>query len=123
LGINDLQRTKLQLPAKLPADGGLGETWQRLAKTPLKLRQNSLTGNLSASDCAMVAQRGAGKDLRCFVKNMKQRFRLYCRNGGIYYVHDDETGKQESLHTRPAAGDGSKKARWSRRKEMGCPLT
>jgi len=31
---------------------------------------------------------------------MKQRFRLYRRNGGIYYVHDDETGKQESLHTR-----------------------
>jgi hypothetical protein len=31
---------------------------------------------------------------------MKQRFRLYRRNGGIYYIHDDETGKQESLHTR-----------------------
>jgi len=31
---------------------------------------------------------------------MKQRFRLYRRNGGIYYIHDDETGRQESLHTR-----------------------
>ena len=31
---------------------------------------------------------------------MKQRFRLYRRHGGIYYVHDDETGKQESLQTR-----------------------
>jgi hypothetical protein len=34
---------------------------------------------------------------------MKQRFRLYRRNGGIYYVHDDETGKQESLQTRDRA--------------------
>ena len=34
---------------------------------------------------------------------MKQRFRLYRRNGGIYYIHDDETGKQESLHTRERA--------------------
>jgi hypothetical protein len=31
---------------------------------------------------------------------MKQRFRLYRRNGGIYYIHDDKTGKQESLRTR-----------------------
>jgi integrase len=31
---------------------------------------------------------------------MKQRFRLYRRNGGIYYIHDDKTGKQESLQTR-----------------------
>ena len=34
---------------------------------------------------------------------MKQRFRLYRRNGGIYYIHDDETGKQESLQTRDRA--------------------
>ena len=34
---------------------------------------------------------------------MKQRFRLYRRNGGIYYIHDDKTGKQESLHTRDRA--------------------
>ncbi len=37
---------------------------------------------------------------------MKQRFRLYRRgNSGRYYIHDDMTGKQESLHTsdRPAA--------------------
>lgn len=39
LCINELLRTKLQLPA----DGGLGETRKRLAKTPLKLRQNLLT--------------------------------------------------------------------------------
>ena len=31
---------------------------------------------------------------------MKQRFRLYRRDGGIYYLHDDKTGKQESLRTR-----------------------
>jgi integrase len=31
---------------------------------------------------------------------MKQRFRLYRRKkGGRYYVHDDVTGKQDSLHT------------------------
>lgn len=48
----------------------------------------------------MLAQRGGGKNLRCFKKTMKQRFRLYRRNGGIYYIHDDQTGKQESLHTR-----------------------
>jgi len=31
---------------------------------------------------------------------MKPRFRLYRRhNGGRYYIHDDVTGKQESLHT------------------------
>ncbi len=34
---------------------------------------------------------------------MKQRFRLYRRHGGIYYVHDDESGKQESLGTRDRA--------------------
>ena len=28
---------------------------------------------------------------------MKQQFRLYRRNGGIYYIHDDKTGKQESV--------------------------
>ena len=31
---------------------------------------------------------------------MKQRFRLYRRNGGIYYIHDSKTGKQSSLGTR-----------------------
>lgn len=31
---------------------------------------------------------------------MRQRFRLYRRKSGQrYYVHDDLTGKQESLHT------------------------
>jgi len=37
---------------------------------------------------------------------MKTRFRLYRRNkGGRYYIHDETTGKQESLHTsdRPVA--------------------
>src|SRR5437899_11945867 len=34
---------------------------------------------------------------------MKQRFRLYRRNGGIYYIHDSETGKQTSLGTRVRA--------------------
>jgi len=34
---------------------------------------------------------------------MKQRFRLYRRNGGIYYIHDSETGKQTSLATRVRA--------------------
>jgi hypothetical protein len=37
---------------------------------------------------------------------MKQRFRLYRRGKSErYYIHDDLTGKQESLHTndRPAA--------------------
>ena len=34
---------------------------------------------------------------------MKQQFRLYRRNRGIYYIHDDKTGKQESLHTRERA--------------------
>jgi integrase len=34
---------------------------------------------------------------------MKQRFRLYRRNGGIFYVHDGDTGKQESLCTRDRA--------------------
>lgn len=31
---------------------------------------------------------------------MKHRFRLYRRDGGIYYIQDDQTRKQESLHTR-----------------------
>jgi integrase len=35
---------------------------------------------------------------------MKQRFRLYKRkNGGRYYIHDDVTGKQDSLHTTDRA--------------------
>jgi hypothetical protein len=37
---------------------------------------------------------------------MRQRFRLYRRKkGGRYYIHDDVTGKQESLQTsnRPSA--------------------
>jgi len=31
---------------------------------------------------------------------MKHRFRLYRRNGGVYYIHDSQSGKQESLGTR-----------------------
>src|SRR5437588_9965454 len=31
---------------------------------------------------------------------MKQRFRLYRRNGGVFYIHDSKTGKQSSLGTR-----------------------
>src|SRR5258707_15214875 len=32
---------------------------------------------------------------------MKNRFRLYRRKmGGVFYVHDSETGKQENLGTR-----------------------
>src|SRR5437773_12298910 len=35
---------------------------------------------------------------------MKYRFRLYRRRvGGVFYVHDSETGKQESLGTRDRA--------------------
>jgi hypothetical protein len=35
---------------------------------------------------------------------MRQRYRLYRRkNGGRYYIHDDATGKQESLHTTDRA--------------------
>jgi len=35
---------------------------------------------------------------------MRQRFRLYRRkNGGRYYIHDDATGKQDSLHTTDRA--------------------
>ena len=35
---------------------------------------------------------------------MKQKFRLYRRgNSGRYYIHDDATGKQESLHTNDRA--------------------
>ena len=30
---------------------------------------------------------------------MKQRFRLYRRKGGIYYLHDSQSGKQTSLGT------------------------
>ena len=31
---------------------------------------------------------------------MRQKFRLYRRgNSGRHYIHDDETGKQESLRT------------------------
>jgi hypothetical protein len=35
---------------------------------------------------------------------MKQRFRLYRRKqGGRYYIHNELTGKQESLHTNDRA--------------------
>ena len=35
---------------------------------------------------------------------MKNRYRLYRRRmGGVFYVHDSETGKQESLGTRDRA--------------------
>ena len=35
---------------------------------------------------------------------MRQRFRLYRRgDSGRYYIHDDLTGKQESLHTSDRA--------------------
>jgi hypothetical protein len=35
---------------------------------------------------------------------MKKRYRLYRRNqGGRYYIHDDVTGKQDSLHTTDRA--------------------
>ena len=35
---------------------------------------------------------------------MRQRFRLYRRKkGGRYYIHDDATGKQDSLHTTDRA--------------------
>src|ERR1022692_1027770 len=35
---------------------------------------------------------------------MRQRYRLYRRkNGGRYYIHDDVTGKQESLGTSDRA--------------------
>ncbi len=35
---------------------------------------------------------------------MRQRYRLYKRkNGGRYYIHDDVTGKQESLGTNDRA--------------------
>jgi len=35
---------------------------------------------------------------------MRQQYRLYRRkNGGRYYIHDDVTGKQDSLHTTDRA--------------------
>jgi hypothetical protein len=35
---------------------------------------------------------------------MKNRYRLYRRKlGGVFYIHDSETGKQESLGTRDRA--------------------
>ena len=35
---------------------------------------------------------------------MRKRFRLYKRkNGGRYYIHDEVTGKQDSLHTSDRA--------------------
>jgi len=35
---------------------------------------------------------------------MRQRYRLYRRkSGGRYYIHDDLTGKQDSLHTTDRA--------------------
>lgn len=35
---------------------------------------------------------------------MSKRFRLYLREkSGRYYIHDDLTGKQESLHTKDKA--------------------
>src|ERR1041384_1501791 len=34
---------------------------------------------------------------------MKHRFHLYRRRGGVYYLQDSETRKQESLKTRDAA--------------------
>jgi hypothetical protein len=35
---------------------------------------------------------------------MRKRFRLYKRKkGGRYYIHDEVTGKQDSLHTRDRA--------------------
>src|SRR6266850_835103 len=38
------------------------------------------------------------------IRAMKNRFRLYRRSkGGTYYVHDSETGKQESLGTKNRA--------------------
>jgi len=47
---------------------------------------------------------------------MRQRYRLYRRkNGGRYYIHDDVTGKQESLGT----GD---RVRYARRWRLGITL-
>src|SRR5439155_9786624 len=37
---------------------------------------------------------------RLLHKNMKHRFRLYRRKGGVYYIHDSHSGKQASLGTR-----------------------
>ena len=35
---------------------------------------------------------------------MKNRYRLYRRKlGGVFYIHDSETGRQESLGTRDRA--------------------
>ena len=34
---------------------------------------------------------------------MRKRFRLYKKNGGRYYIHDEVTGKQDSLHTSDRA--------------------
>jgi len=76
LCISGLSKAKLRLSAKLAANGGLGETRKRLAKTPLKLWQNSLKGNLSVSDCAVPAQCGLGNDLHCFMKNFEAMFDL-----------------------------------------------
>ncbi len=34
---------------------------------------------------------------------MKDRYRLFRRRGGVYYLHDSESGKQESLRTNDKA--------------------
>jgi hypothetical protein len=33
-------------------------------------------------------------------KNMKQRFRIYRRKAGVYYIVESATGKRESLNTK-----------------------
>src|SRR5947208_16705581 len=54
------------------------------------------------ADTPVTRPRLAGSNQK--VRAMKNRFRLYRRmTGGAFYVHDSETGKQESLGTRDRA--------------------
>ena len=44
------------------------------------------------------------RNLNAVKTAMRQRYRLYRRKkGGRYYIHDDVTGKQDSLHTSDRA--------------------
>src|SRR5947208_4302787 len=54
------------------------------------------------ADTPATRPRLAGSNQK--VRAMKNRFRLYRRRmGGVFYVHDSETGKQDSLGTRDRA--------------------
>ena len=57
-------------------------------------------GHFAASDCVGLTQRGREGCSGCFTKIMKHPFRLHRHKGGVYYIHDSQSGKQASLGTR-----------------------